>query len=78
MENNTDGSYIFVLHQDTYVMHRTEGGGQHTATSTTWRLINDLVELQYRAALAGTVRTIGLSDDTSQRICWSSRTCTGG
>jgi len=62
MENNLDGSHIFVLHQDTYIMHRDENGQQHQATSTTRGLIEDLAELKYREVPAGIMRTIGISD----------------
>ncbi len=62
MENNLDGSHIFVLHQETYVMHREEDGSQHRATSTTRGLIDDLAELKYREVPAGIMRTIGVTD----------------
>jgi 5,5'-dehydrodivanillate O-demethylase oxygenase subunit len=62
MENNLDGSHIFVLHQDTYVMHRTEDGGQHTAANTTRGLIEDLAGLKYEEVPAGIMRTIAISD----------------
>jgi 5,5'-dehydrodivanillate O-demethylase oxygenase subunit len=62
MENNLDGSHIFVLHQDTYVMHREADGRQHTAASTTRGLIDDLAELTYREVPAGIMRTIAITD----------------
>jgi 5,5'-dehydrodivanillate O-demethylase oxygenase subunit len=62
MENNLDGSHIFVLHQDTYVMHREADGSKHSASSSTRGLIDDLAELTYREVPAGILRSIAIKD----------------
>jgi 5,5'-dehydrodivanillate O-demethylase len=62
LENNLDGSHIFILHQDTYALRREANGQRPRATSTTRGLIDDLASLEYREVPAGILRTMGITD----------------
>ena len=62
MENNLDGSHIFVLHQDTYAVGRDANGERPKADGTTRGLIRDLMSLDYQEVPAGIRRTMEVGD----------------
>jgi 5,5'-dehydrodivanillate O-demethylase len=55
LENNLDGSHIYVLHQD-------QAGRKDTVTSTTRGQLNQLVSLEYREVSFGIMRRMETAD----------------
>ncbi len=62
VENNVDGSHIFVLHQDTIAMRRDQKASRDKVTSTTRGRLDDLVSLEYKEESYGIRRTLGIAD----------------
>jgi 5,5'-dehydrodivanillate O-demethylase oxygenase subunit len=62
VENNLDGSHIFVLHQDTYALRRNPDGSYPPVANTTRGRIDDLASLEYRETPYGVMRVMGITD----------------
>ncbi|HZT06551.1 MAG TPA: Rieske 2Fe-2S domain-containing protein [Chloroflexota bacterium] len=63
VENNLDGSHIFVLHQDTIAMRRDQRGPQRIKpTNTTRGRLDDMASLEYREVEYGVRRRLGIVD----------------
>jgi 5,5'-dehydrodivanillate O-demethylase oxygenase subunit len=62
VENNLDGSHIFVLHQDTYALRRNSDGSYPPAANTTRGRLDDLASLEYRETPYGVMRVMGITD----------------
>src|SRR4051794_32210129 len=62
VENNLDGSHIFVLHQDTIAMRRDQRGQRTRPASTTRGRLDDMASLEYEEVEHGVRRRLGIVD----------------
>src|SRR5207248_3603195 len=61
VENNLDGSHIFVLHQDTIAMRHDQSKRTPVASTTRGRL-DDMASLEYEEVPYGVRRRLGIVD----------------